>query len=95
MLNALIQILFSIYKLSRPDATTVPAAGESGRYSWDALIIAMGASAQYLGLDSEHLWEKASAPAQPVMALPQQTGSNGGGNPLLKRRSICRTSVLM
>ena len=53
MPNALIRYYFRSYKLSRPDATTVPAAGDSDRYSCDALIIATGASAQYLGLDSE------------------------------------------
>jgi len=43
--------------------------GDAGTYTCDALIIATGASAQYLGLPSEkNLWARAYLLAQPVMA---------------------------
>jgi len=47
------QIIFDQIRSADLHARPMQLAGDSGRYSCDALIIATGASAQYLGLPSE------------------------------------------
>jgi thioredoxin reductase (NADPH) len=48
------EIVFDQIHTARVDARPFHLVGESGQYTADALVIATGASARYLGLPSEH-----------------------------------------
>lgn len=71
--------------------------GDSGTYTCDALIIATGATAMYLGLESEEaLWAAAFPPAPPVMVSFTRTSAwplSAAATPLSKKHCICRTSL--
>ena len=72
--------LVSVDLAARPFAL----AGEAGRYSCDALIIATGASARYLGLPSEEQFRgrgvSACATCDGFLFRDQQVAVVGGGN---------------
>jgi thioredoxin reductase len=66
--------------------------GDSGEYTCDALIIATGASAKYLGLPSEELIAaRASRPAPPAMAssiAANRSPWSAAATPRSRRRCI-------
>ena len=84
--------------IARADLSSRPFRlfGDSATYHCDALVIATGASARYLGLDSEEAYKgRGSRPAPP--ATDSSTGRNrsrssAAATPRSRRRCICRTS---
>ena len=71
--------------------------GDSATYTCDALIVATGASAKYLGLDSETAYKgrgiSACATCDGFFYRSQPVAVIGGGNTRSRRRSISRTSL--
>ena len=71
--------------------------GDNAEYTCDALIIATGASAQYLGLPSEEAFKgrgvSACATCDGFFYRNQKVAVIGGGNTVLKKRFIFRTSL--
>ena len=63
--------------------------GDNGEYTCDALIIATGASARYLGLPSEEAFKGRGVSAIATRKLR----SSAAAIPRLKRRCICLTSL--
>ncbi len=87
--------------ISRVDLQNRPfrLTGDSGEYTCDALIIATGASARYLGLPSEEAFKgrgvSACATCDGFFYRNQKVAVIGGGNtPQWKRLCICRISPL-
>ena len=70
--------------------------GDSGEYSCDALIIATGASARYLGLPSEDAFRaKAFPPVRPATVSSTATRKSpwsAAATPPLKKRCTCPIS---
>ena len=70
--------------------------GDSGEYTCDALIIATGASARYLGLPSEEKFAaRACRPARPATGSSTRVSgsrSSAAATPRSRRRCTCRTS---
>lgn len=71
--------------------------GDSGEYTCDALIIATGASARYLGLPSEEALKAVEfllvQPATVSSIATRKLRSSAAAIPRLKRRCICLTSL--
>ena len=67
--------------------------GDSGEYTCDALIIATGASARYLGLPSEAVGFLLVQPATVSSIATRKLRSSAAAIPRLKRRCICLTSL--
>lgn len=71
--------------------------GDSGEYTCDALIIATGASARYLGLPSEEAFKGRGfllvQPATVSSIATRKLRSSAAAIPRLKRRCICLTSL--
>lgn len=71
--------------------------GDSGEYTCDALIIATGASARYLGLPSEEAFKGVEfllvQPATVSSIATRKLRSSAAAIPRLKRRCICLTSL--
>lgn len=71
--------------------------GDNGEYTCDALIIATGASARYLGLPSEEALKAVGfllvQPATVSSIATRKLRSSAAAIPRLKRRCICLTSL--
>jgi thioredoxin reductase (NADPH) len=71
--------------------------GDSGEYTCDALIIATGASARYLGLPSEEALKAAFLPAQPATVssiATRKSRLSAAATPRWKKRFIWPTLPL-
>ena len=83
--------------IEQADLSSRPFVLTSGRtrYSCDALIIATGASARYLGLPSEENFAAAACPpARPAMVSSSAASASrwsAAATPRWRRRCICRT----
>ncbi|MDW3685356.1 thioredoxin-disulfide reductase [Cupriavidus sp. CV2] len=78
------EIVFDHIHTAKLDAKPIRLIGESGEYTCDALIIATGASAQYLGLPSEESFMgrgvSACATCDGFFYQQQHVAVVGGGN---------------
>lgn len=78
------QIIFDHIHTAQLDQRPFTLIGDSGRYTCDALIIATGASAQYLGLPSEEAFKgkgvSACATCDGFFYRKQKVAVVGGGN---------------
>jgi len=78
------QIVFDHIHTARLDEKPIRLIGDSGEYTCDSLIIATGASAQYLGLPSEELFMgrgvSACATCDGFFYKNQHVAVIGGGN---------------
>jgi thioredoxin reductase (NADPH) len=77
-------ILFDHIHTAKLDQRPFELVGDSGSYTCDALVIATGASAQYLGLDSEQAFRgrgvSACATCDGFFYREQKVAVIGGGN---------------
>lgn len=78
------EVVFDQIHTAKLDAQPLTLIGDSGTYSCDALIIATGASARYLGLESEERFKgkgvSACATCDGFFYRGQEVAVIGGGN---------------
>ena len=90
------QIVFDHINTVKLDARPFVLTGDSATYSCDALIIATGASARYLGMASEEAFMgkgvSACATCDGFFYRGQKVAVIGAATRRWRRRCICRTS---
>jgi thioredoxin reductase (NADPH) len=90
------EIIFDHIHTVKLAARPFELVGDMGTYTCDALIIATGASARYLGLPSEEAFMgkgvSACATCDGFFYKGQDVAVVGGGNTQSRKRSTCRTS---
>ena len=90
------RIVFDEISEAHLNEKPIRLVGNNGNYTCDALIIATGASAKYLGLPSEEEFKgKGVSPAQPATVSSTATRklpSSAAATPQLKRPSILPVS---